>query len=191
MHDASQEALKKGAMPGDSARAVQIVDRQFQQQNADGRITNVDVSGIDRMDAVISRLSWQTLSMGVMAIAVSNSVEQEPGAIDLQPFPNRLVYAKGHIVREQIINTDRPSEKIFEDLVTFLRDTGVAARTEGVIPHFDPITGEPQIGSVPGSEIVRLLERVRSFGGRVKIRAVAKHDLYSADQLSVDFVVGS
>ena len=191
MHDASQEALKKGATPGESARAVQVVDRQFQQQNPDGRVTNVDVSGSDRLDAVISRLCWQTLPMGVMAIAVSNSVEQEPGAIDLQPFPNRLVYAKGHVVREQVINTDKTPDKTFEDLVTFLHQMGVSARTEGVIPHFDPATGEPQIGSVPGSEIVRLMDRVRTLGGRVKIRAVARQDLYSADQLNVDFVVGS
>jgi uncharacterized protein (DUF3084 family) len=189
LHNASESARAKGAGSGDRLMAVQVVDREFLARGPDGGETLIPVSATERVDAVVSRLSWQSVPTCVLAIAVANSAETEPAAVDLQPFPNRLVYKKGQIVTRKWINGTQSPDGVFNDLVRFLKELGQQALEQGMIPRMDPISGEPQVGALGGADLVKLVQRVKEIGGRVQIRAVAKGDVYSADPLDLDYRV--
>jgi uncharacterized protein (DUF3084 family) len=189
LHDASEYARTKGAGTGDRLLAVQVVDREFLTRGPDGGETVIPVSATDRVDAVVSRLCWQSVPTCVLAIAVANSAETEPAAVDLQPFPNKLVYKKGQIITRKWINGTQSPDGVFNDLVRFLKELGQQALEQGMIPRMDPISGEPQVGALGGADLVKLVQKVKEIGGRVQIRAVAKGEVYSADPLDLDYRV--
>jgi hypothetical protein len=189
IRDASEAAKQRGAASGNSFLAVQVVDRQFLEQLPDGQIQTVQVTGEDRIDAVVSKCAWQTSPCVLLAIAVTNSVEQEPAGIDLQPLPNRRVFSKGEMVYGRYVNGTQPPTGIFEDVVRFLKEMGRTALEKGVIPRMDPLTGEPEVGAMNYGGIVDLVERIREVGGRVRVRAIAQDELFSADPLKLRFEV--
>jgi uncharacterized protein (DUF3084 family) len=191
MQNASAYAITKGATPGDNNSAVQVVDKQFFARASTGAYIPIQVTAQERIDAIVNRLSWQPIPYCVIALAVANSVDQEPAAIDFQPFPNRLIYPKGYLVATKKLNSTEPSDKLFNDIVTFLRDMGREALGKGMIPRIDPLTGDPQVGSLGAADIVQLVSRVKDAGGRVKVSAIAANDINAADPLVLHFKVES
>jgi predicted nucleic acid-binding Zn-ribbon protein len=185
----SDAAKARGASPGEGLRAVQIVNREFLSRLPNGEVETYQQSGEDRIDAVASKLCWQSTSCAVLALAVANSVEDEPAAIDLQPFPNRRIFLRGQAVQGRYFNATQPIHGIFDDVVKFLKEMGRYALEQGVIPRMDPLTGEPEVGAMTGSEIVDLVDKIQKAGGRVHVRAIAEQDIYSADPLKVRFAV--
>ncbi|MCC6731473.1 MAG: DUF3084 domain-containing protein [Chthonomonadales bacterium] len=189
LHEAHLAALAKGAGVGDGARAVQVVDKQFLTRTASGEDVTVRVTEDERVQAVTNRLAWSPEPVCVLALAVANSVEREPAAIDLQPFPNRLVYRKGQTVAERRVDATRPADQVFSELVTLLKGLGQSALTRGMIPSIDPDTLEPQVGSLSAAALVRLTDRVKAAGRRIRVYAVAASDTSAADPLRLDFRV--
>jgi uncharacterized protein (DUF3084 family) len=189
IQDASEAAKTRGASSGDGFKAVKVVKREVLSQGPDGQLRTDEISGDSRIDAVVSKLSWQTAPCVVLAIAVTNSVEEEPAGIDLQPLPNRRVFQKGQVVFGRSVNGGQSPTGIFNDMVKFLKEMGHSALEQGVIPRMDPLTGEPEVGAMNAGGVVDLVEKIRAVGGRVRVRAVAEEDLYSADPLKVRFEV--
>jgi uncharacterized protein (DUF3084 family) len=188
IHDAGMAASAKGAGLGEGARAVKVVDKQFFQVSPSGAVESVvEVTGEERVNAVVSRLAWQPVPYSVLALAVANSVEREPAAIDLQPLPDRLVFPKGRVVAARRFNTEQSPGQLFTEMVTFLKDMGQSTLDLGMIPRIDPATGEPLVGSLSAADIVGLVERARTIGGRVRISALAAADIHAADPLTLDF----
>ncbi len=188
MHDASMAAIARGAAPGDRARAVHVVDKQFftRVQGSDVAVT---VTEQQRIDALVGRLAWSAQPVCLVALAVANSVEQEPAAIDFQPFGNSLVYQKGEAVAVVRIAGGKSVNEIAGEVVRFLKTTGQAAIQKGMIPRIDPGTGEPQIGSLDIPEILRLVETIRDKGRPVRLVARAVAPTNSGDALLIDFRV--
>lgn len=191
MHDASESALQKGASAGDQARAVQVVDKQFYTQTSTGAVVPIEISGQERVDTIISRMAYRDSDYCVLALAVANSVEQERAAIDFQPFPDKLVFNRGDVVAFRRFDASRPPDKLFGDIVTFLKELGQDALQKGMIPRIDPMTGEPQVGSLNAGDIVSLTERLRYTGGKVRVQAIASADISAADTLDLQFKISS
>ena len=82
------------------------------------------------------------------------------------------IYSRGQQVAVHRVNAGLPVEKLFDDVVGFLRSTGQNAVQQGMIPRLDS-SGEPQVGSLTAAEIAKLVEKVREYNGFVRIRAVA------------------
>lgn len=190
LHLASVAAQQKGASAGDGVRAVRVASRRYlTQAGTAGPVLATDVTEEDRISAVVERASRSPEPVCLLVLAVGNSVEGETATVDIQPLPNKLIYARGQPVSSIRLNASAPSHELFGDLVAFLRSIGKSALERGMIPRLDPITGEPQVGALGVPEIVRLLERVRSFEGRVRITAIASMDTNSSDALDLQFKV--
>jgi len=185
---ATLEALKKGAAPGERARAVEIVDRRFTAKTPTG-VTTVRVTEQDRIDAIVARLARSPEPVCLLAVAVSNTAEGEPGAIDLQPLPNPLIYRKGQVIAIRKIDSARPAGEVFDELVSILKGVGQSALGRGLIPRTDPLTGEPQVGSLSGAQIVNLTTRILSAGRRSELAVLTAADVRAADTLDLEFRV--
>lgn len=186
LSDASQAAVARGAAPGDQARAVQVADRVV--ATGDGGEDVRAVSGDDRVDELVRKLAYQPMATCLQAIAVANSVEEEPASIELVPRANREVFTKGQQVAVHRVNAGMDVEKLFDDVVGFLRTTGQSAVQQGMIPRVDS-AGEPQVGSLTAAEIAKLVEKVRAYNGYVRIRALAATNIHAADPLALTFKV--
>jgi uncharacterized protein (DUF3084 family) len=189
LHAAHLSALAKGAGPGAKARAVQIVDKRLFVGGPNGPGYTVQVTEDDRISALVARLTQSAEPMCLVALAVANSVTGEPAAIDLQPFSNRLIYVKGQAILSRSINGNRPATAVFSDLVGFVKSVGQSALGRGLIPRFDPSTGEPQVGAMGAADLVSLTERVRRSGKSVTVTAAAGADTRAAEPLQLTFRV--
>jgi len=187
MEEANRVALAKGAGTGNKTRAVQVVDKQFYTLSDTGELVPFNVTETVRIEAMVDRLSYTSRPVCVLALAVANSVEDEPASIDFQPFTNALIYHKGQLVDSRILDASRPPEQVFSELVDFLKSMGRSALERGMIPRFDPSTGEPLIGSLGAADLVKLVERVRATGKNVQIAAQASEDIYAAGPLELEF----
>lgn len=187
MEDANRVALAKGAGTGSGTRAVQVVDKQFYALSEKGELVPFNITEAVRIEAMVDRLSYTSRPVCVLALAVANSVEDEPASIDFQPFTNDLIYHKGQLVDSRTLDASRPPDQVFSELVEFLKGMGRTALERGMIPRFDPITGEPLIGSLGAADLVKLVERVRATGKNVQIAAQASEDIYAAGPLELDF----
>jgi uncharacterized protein (DUF3084 family) len=190
MHAANEAARAKGAASSDPAslRAVHVVDKKFVTQTQLGTGT-LEATETDSINAMVSRLAWSASPVCVLALAIANSVENEPAAIDFRPYEDHLVYPKGRAVAKRGLNAAEPAEKVFGDLVEFLKDVGRTAIERGMIPRIDPATGEPQVGSLSWPELVSLVERARGFNGPVQITAVAADDANASGPLPLTFKI--
>lgn len=188
LSEAHREALKKGAAPGEKVRAVEIVDKRFATPTPSG-VTTMRVTEQDRVDAVVARLARSSEPVCLLAVAVANSVVGEPGAIDLQPMPNPLVYRKGQMVASRKLDGSRPAGQVFDELVLMLKGLGQAALTRGLIPRMDPLTGEPQTGALSAADLVDLTMRVCAARGTVEVVSLAASDVTAADSLALEFRV--
>ncbi len=191
MEDANRVAVGKGAKPGDQnlVRAIQVVDKQFIAETPFGSIRPVSVSEPDRINALVHKLSLVDTPVCLLVIAVANSVEGEPAAIDFQPFNDWLVYPKGRVIATHNVSGKDGPEKLFPNIMTFLKDLGQSAIQRGIIPRIDPMTGSPEVGSLNWTELVGLVDRVRRYSGEVHITAFAKDDTKASDPLNLDFKV--
>lgn len=184
--DASQAAVSRGAAAGGQARAVQVANRVV--ATGDDGETSLAVSGEERVDELVRKLAYQPAATCLLAVAVANSVEEEPAAIELVPRPNRGIYSKGQQVAVHRVDAGLPVEKLFDNVVGFLRGMGQSAVQQGMIPRTDS-AGEPQVGSLTAAEIAKLVEQVREYNGFVRIRAIAASNINAADALSLTFKV--
>jgi len=125
---------------------------------------------------VVHKLTNSDSPVCVLALAVSNSPENEPAAIDFQPFNDWLVYPKGRQIGTRKMNAGEEPEKIYLDMMAFLKDVGQSAIERGMIPRIDPSSGTPEVGSLNWPELVRLVEKVRVHQGKVRITAMALDD---------------
>jgi uncharacterized protein (DUF3084 family) len=189
LHAAHLSALAKGAGPGAKARAVQIVDKRLFVGGPNGPGYTVQVTEEDRISALVARLTQSPEPMCLVALAVANSVAGEPAAIDLQPFSNGLIYVKGQAIISRTVNGREPATAVFTALVGFLKSVGQSALGRGLIPRFDPSTGEPQVGAMGAADLVGLTERVRRIGKSVTLTAAAGADTRAAEPLQLTFRV--
>ena len=186
MSDAHRVALERGAAPGERSLAVEIVDKRFTTPTSTG-VSVTRVTEQERIEAVVNRLARTSEPVCLLALAVANSVVGEPVGIDLQPLGNPLVYRKGQAVAVRKIDASKAADNVFGELVLMLKGLGQGALERGLIPRYDPSTGQPQAGSLSVDQLVVLTERLRSYRKRVEVTAVAADDTYASDALELEF----
>lgn len=183
LDEASALALRLGAVPGENGRAVAIVRKRV--------VTPAGVQNTsekDSIDALAENLAGRDVDTVVIAHAINNTVAGEQVLIECTLLPVRPVFRKGQVVAERVIDGRRPSEVVADAIVQFLqRDISLAAKREGIIPQVDPETGTEQVGIITTRDIVSLTDKVRRLRGRVRLEAIARDDLTSADTLRLTF----
>jgi uncharacterized protein (DUF3084 family) len=180
--DLSRSALQEGAAAGDNGRAVRVVA-------AEGN--GAAVSEDEALDALSQSIAQQADSVpGVVVVAIAhyNSFGGEPVQVEIQPYDNVLVFARGALIASTVVDGSLPEDQILSALQAFLKErVGTAARRLGIIPRPDPETGEPTVGErTDSARTLALVKQIQRLGPGALVVARAAADTYSSGPLRLD-----
>lgn len=122
----------------------------------------------------------------VRITATSNTVYGEPVIGQINLFPNRLVYNDETVVYIERVDI-RNRHQAEETVLTFLQKVNQTAIKAGILP--DPLQGT--VGSIGGSQLFDIINKVKRSSGRIEIRAVTTQPIYTVGPLKIDIQVTS
>jgi len=132
----------------------------------------------------------------VRAAAVMNTHKGEPVPIDFKLFHNDLVFRRGEVLAETILDGRLSPPALMEALVSLLRDeVGAKARAANVMPRQRPgagnVFGSPReaVGEMSFEELFAAIERLEQIDGPARVTAVAAADVWTIGPLEADLVV--
>lgn len=146
----------------------------------------VRVQRADFEDAV-KQITDSPVKKLIRITAAENIILGESTIVDFDIHDNGRIYAQGETVYEAdldaapYLNYKNPDVKVLH----FLKDINAAAAAKGVLP--DPITGN--IGQLDTREMLDVIQRVKELGGRCRLTATAKRDIYTAGPVVIDVAV--
>ena len=186
----SVEAQQRGAVRGANGRFVEVASVKIsgQQSGPETTFANEEQS----VNALASEISADrsTSSVVVIARAWGNAFTGEQVVIILRPFFNRLALPKGTVLAQITVPaSDTQSEKILDDLKELLQRARESAISAGVIPITNPQANESEVGQTNIADLFTAVEQIKKVGGAAVVTASAAQDTYSANQLSLNFVV--
>jgi uncharacterized protein (DUF3084 family) len=120
-------------------------------------------------------------------VANQNTLKGEPLVVFVQVFDNRLVYARGTVLVEEIVDGRQPRGTISREL---LRLADQSARSAGGVlpPPFTLVTAPPT-AQVDIDDHRAAVTRVQQTGRPIRVRVVAGRDIYTVGPLAVSFTV--
>ncbi len=118
---------------------------------------------------------------------VGNTVYGEPVIGRIELYPNHLVYNKGGAVYSEIVNAPANAQQAEETVMLFLQKVNAAAVTQGILP--DPIQGT--VGSMSGSQLFEVVNRIKRYNGKIELTAEAKADTYTVGPLQIEIRIKS
>jgi hypothetical protein len=148
------------------------------------------------LDAVASRVHESSGDVIVRAFSVFNTHPDEPVYVDFEMFRNLLVFRRGEVLAETVIDGQLSQPTLMGSLVHLLRDdVGAKARDKNVMPRlsagnpnlFGP-TGE-KVGEMTFDDLFRVIERLQQVNGPARVTAVAAEDTWTIGPLKVDLRV--
>jgi len=148
------------------------------------------------LDAIANRIHESSEDVIVCAFSVFNTHAGEPVYVDFELFRNLLVFRKGEMLAETVIDGRLSEPALMGSLVHLLRDgVGTKARDKNVMPRLSPgtanlfgSTGE-KVGEMTYEELFRVIERLRRVEGPARVTAVAAEDTWTIGPLKVDLRV--
>ncbi|MDF2875757.1 MAG: smc 2 [Sporomusa sp.] len=141
-------------------------------------------SEFDQAAALISGTNQPVI---VRISTVGNTVYGEPVIGRLELYPNHLVYNKGGVVYREVVTAPGNAQQAEETVMLFLQKVNAAAVTQGILP--DPIQGT--VGSMSGSQLFEVVNRVKRYNGKIELTAEAKADTYTAGPLQIEIRIKS
>lgn len=138
-------------------------------------------------DDAVGQITQSPVKKLIRITAAENIILGESTVVDFDIHDNVKVYAAGEAVYEADMDGERYRNYSNYDLrvLHFLKDINGVAAAKGVLP--DPITGN--IGQLDTREMLDVIQRVKELGGRCRLTAVAKHDIYTAGPVVIDVKV--
>lgn len=117
--------------------------------------------------------------------SVGNTIYGEPVIGQIQLFPSNLVYRKGETVYSEDVDVGRETQKAEEAVLSFLHKVNASATKQGILP--DPIQGT--VGTMSGAQLYDTINKVKRYGGKVELTAIAKSDVHTVGPLSIEINV--
>jgi uncharacterized protein (DUF3084 family) len=132
----------------------------------------------------------------VRAFSVMNTHTGEPVPVDFKLFHNELVFRRGEVLAETILDGRLSSPALMEALVSLLRDeVGEKARASNVMPRpgsgGSSVFGSPReaVGQMSFEKLFAAIERLEQVRGPARVTAVAAVDVWTIGPLEADLVV--
>ena len=174
-----QTAERAGAGRGENGRAVRVVAGSGQAVTED--------EALDSLAQSIAQQSGSIPGVVVIAAAHYNTFGGEPVLVDVQPYDNTLVFAKGTVIAVATVDGSLPENQILDVLSTFLKQrVQTEARRQGVIPRSDP-NGETTVGEpTDPTKTLALVKQIQRLGPGAVVTARAAADTYSSGPLRLD-----
>jgi uncharacterized protein (DUF3084 family) len=187
------EVTTAGARPLTGSKDAVLIRKPVQ----DPKTSQVTVARPSQvLDAVATRVQESQGQVIVRAYSVFNTHAGEPVYVDFELFRNLLVFRKGEVLAETVMDGQLSEPALMGSLVHLLRnDVGAKARAENVMPRLSP--GSPnlfgssgeQVGEMTFDDLFRVIERLRRVAGPARVTAVAADDTWTAGPLKVDIRV--
>jgi uncharacterized protein (DUF3084 family) len=118
--------------------------------------------------------------------------------IDFELFRNHLVYHRGEVIAQAIIDGRQSEPVLMGALLALLRDeVNARARAHNIMPRPRTSNGEAfgasqeSVGDISIEELFNVVDRLRSFNGPARVTAVAAADTWTIGPLEVDLLVAS
>jgi uncharacterized protein (DUF3084 family) len=120
----------------------------------------------------------------VAVVATRNTVFGEEVPVRFEISENRRVYKSGEFLAEAEIPPGLSIPEIEQEIKKLLSTTHQIAKDAGIIP--DP---SGSVGSVPYSQIFALAKKIKSYQKGIRLKALAKTDIYAVGPLEVTFKI--
>jgi len=184
---ADQRARAEGAQVGSNGKAIEIKPKEIRDPQA-RKIVSFDETSI--IDFLAEEISSGSGSVVVRIYSWGNSFVGEQVIVDFWLNYNRLIYTEGAEVASTIIDGSFSRGQIFGQIIAFLRtDVRSAAIARDIIPEIDE-EGQKTVGAISDwDEILDLVECIKASGKAVRVKAIAKRDIWSAGPLDVSLIL--
>jgi uncharacterized protein (DUF3084 family) len=148
------------------------------------------------LNAVADGIRESAREVIVRAFSVMNTHTGEPVPVDFKLFHNELVFRRGEVLAETILDGRLSSPALMEALVSLLRDeVGEKARASNVMPRLGAggsnVFGSPReaVGEMSFEKLFATIEQLEQVGGPARVTAVAAADVWTIGPLEADLVV--
>ncbi len=170
------EAARHGAAPHKSGTGQYLVADLYDRQEAT----------VDQVKkAIVQRLAGNDSEQVLVAKASANFFLHEPVALDVDIYPNPIVYEQDQVITEAEIEGASSTWNIYEQLSDFLSGPLKSKLLhDKMVPRSN--SQEP-LGSVPGQQVFDLVQKVKEVGRNVRVQALALNTTRAADSLKLEF----
>ncbi|MDI6828435.1 MAG: hypothetical protein QME62_08135, partial [Armatimonadota bacterium] len=187
LNEASRRAEALGAKVAENGRAVEIYPKEIVSVDQRQRRFATEAENID---AIVDEISEGIGTVVVRVISADNAIEGETTLVDFVLNYNRLIYAAGDEITRTVIDGNASRGEILGQLISFLKgEVRSAAIGKGVIPTYDE-EGQMSVVEIPGEQLLETVDKIKSIGKPVVIRAPAKTQIWSADPVTLNFIIG-
>ncbi len=120
-------------------------------------------------DAAVAAIEETTQDMVVRFVAAGNLVKGEPVRVQVQLYPNSIIYQQEEFIigRAYKVRSSSDAEQI---VVSFLKDVNAAATAKGILQ--DPISGT--VGVIEGEQFYDVVQAIMPLRGTIALSAYAR-----------------
>ncbi|MEE8638037.1 MAG: DUF3084 domain-containing protein [Candidatus Margulisiibacteriota bacterium] len=138
----------------------------------------------EEFERAVSTLQKRRGENIVKVVATRNTVFGEEVPVRFEILENRKVYRSGQEIAGIDISHSLSIPEIEQEIKRLLYIAHRSAKEAGVLP--DP---SGSVGSVPYSKVFSLAKKIKSYKKGVRLKALAKTDIYSMGPLEIDFKI--
>jgi uncharacterized protein (DUF3084 family) len=133
---------------------------------------------------IINQIAGSDVPIVIIASSTVNTFRGEPVSLEVDVFPNPMVYLRGVVIAESRVDGSKDEDSVLaqlEDLIS----TKVRERAKA--DKMVPTMGSGQIGEVSPTDVFKLMERVKTADRLVRVQATAAQDTRAGDPLKLEF----
>jgi hypothetical protein len=170
-------AIARGAKRSETLQEAGIVEHTDE-------ITNEPISPQQIERQIVQQIAGAKGPVVVIAASSFNAFRGEPVSLELQVLPNPLVYTKGQVLAETVIDGTKDETVIFKQIEELI-STKIRQRAQK--DRMIPKLGSDQLGEVTPAEIYGLMSKVKAVNRQIRVQALAMNDTRAADPLKLEF----
>ena len=169
LKSANQIALKRGArIPGKADYALRI--------------------STNRVTEVCTQLGATKVKAVLRLVIDKNSIVGEPATIDLEVYPNEIVFKSGEVIVETKVTSETTETELRDQLLSLLLRANAKAIDKGIITG-----GQNLRDLVSVADIAKIINTIKkdTTTTKYKVSLTALKDIYRVDALKVKFEVNT
>ncbi len=153
---ANAEAIKRGARIEGKDKALQVIPEH-----------------LDQAAEIIGNTEGQVV---VRIVSYANALVGNPVPVYFQLFKNQQIFAKGEVIAQVKVSSERSADQLLIDLLNLLGEVNEKAIKLGMITTPEGTVGQ----TVNWTEVPQTINKIKSSQGLVVVCAVASEDTWSA-----------
>ncbi|HUU53295.1 MAG TPA: DUF3084 domain-containing protein [Armatimonadota bacterium] len=193
--DLDAQAQGAGAVPVSDSDDAVVIRKPVREPEADSVVW---FSDDQVLDAIAERVHESAGGVIVRAFSVFNTHSGEPVRVDFELFRNHLVFRRGEVLAQALIDGRQPEPALMASLLGLLREeVNPRARAHNIMPRPNPSSPEAfgssqeTVGDISIEELFAVVQRLQAIEGMARVTAVAAADTWTIGPLEVDLLVTS